>query len=252
MSSVDTEQKPTGLGVDGQVTKEVIEGLRRVCAACVGDVLTGQGLNCVVEGVYPIDPSMKVCGPAVTLRHIASRDKKNWTRHAKLLKETCKPGDVLVVDMGGRTDGASWGDNIAIDARNRGLEGAVIDGGCRQTEAIREIGFPTFIRGKTLRHTHGTFYSTNLNNEPVQIGAAPFSVMVAPGDVIVGDADGLVVVPKETAAETLKLAEERHEIHKEARRVRLAGKGVGDAEVDALTVRSRRAEGVEQADGYRH
>src|SRR5882762_4035016 len=100
---------------------------------------------------------MKLCGPAVTMRQITSRDNRNWARHEKVLAEMCRPGDVLVMDCGGRMDGAPWGSNVTREARTRGLEGTVIDGVSRDSEEIVEMGYPTFTRGVTLPHTHGLF-----------------------------------------------------------------------------------------------
>lgn len=218
---------------------EVVEAFSRIDCASIGDVLTGLGLRCIPEGIKPLSKGMKVCGPAVTMRHIAARDNRNWARHEKV-RMMCNPGDVMVIDMGGRTDGGTWGENGTIDAISRGLNGVVIDGACRDSEAIVELGFPTFVRGTTLRHTHGTFFSTNLNNEPVQIGAAPFAVMVAPGDLVIGEADGLVIVPAERAEEILELATRRHELDVEITEKMKGGKNFDDSEIIKLMSAVRR------------
>lgn len=233
------------------VPSELVEKFRALLPAHVGDVLRGLGLNCIAEGVYPLDRKMKVCGTAVTMRHIASRDGKNRARHEQVLIEMCRPGDVLVVDMGGRTDGGTWGGGIAVDAQKRGLDGVVIDGGARESEELIRLGFPTFVRGVTQRHTHGSFVSTCLNNEPVQIGVLPFAVPIYPGDLVLGDADGIVVVPREMAQEVYELAKERTDIDRELDVLFRAGKGHGDRQVDALIARIRELEHVEQVEGYK-
>jgi 4-hydroxy-4-methyl-2-oxoglutarate aldolase len=234
-----------------RVPQAIVDEFKKIDAACVGDVVRGLGLNGIAEGLDPLSRDMKICGPAVTMRHIASRDNLNRARHEQVLVEMCKPGDVLVIDMGGRTDGGTWGGNITVEAMKRGLNGVVVDGGTRDIMQIIEAGFPTFVRGHTLKHTHGTFMSTCLNTEPVQIGTPPFSVPVAPGDIVIGNADGICIVPAERAEEILKLAQERHEGDLKMHKLLESGKKHGDPEVDAQVKVSRRLEGVKQADDYR-
>jgi 4-hydroxy-4-methyl-2-oxoglutarate aldolase len=155
------------------------------------------------------------------------------------------------MDCGGRIDGAPWGGNVTREARTRGLEGTVIDGATRDTEDIIALGYPVFVRSATLPHTHGLFYTTCMNSEPVQVGKFPYAVMVAPGDIVVGDADGIVIVPAERAAEILELAKRRHDDDHRLHALLEAGKVHGDPEVNAQVAKSRALEGVEQAEGYR-
>lgn len=234
-----------------RVPQDVIDAFKMIDAACVGDVVRGVGLNGIPEGIEPLTRDMTICGPAVTMRHIASYDNLNRARHEKVLVEMCKPGDVLVIDMGGRTDGGTWGGNITVEAIQRGLNGVVVDGGTRDILQIIDAGFPTFVRGHTLKHTHGAFMSTCLNTEPVQIGTPPFTVPVSPGDIVIGNADGVVIVPADRAEEILKLAQERHAGDLKMHKLLESGKKHGDAEVDAQVQVSRRLEGVKQAEGYR-
>ncbi len=233
------------------IDPRVIEGFRQVCCACVGDVLGGLGLNGIIGGLAPLDRKMKLCGPAVTMRQIASRDRRNWARHEKVLVEMTRPGDVFVIDAGGRMDASPWGGNVTYESLTRGLEGTVIDGVTRDSQEIIDSGYPVFTRGVTLSHAHGLFHSTCLNNEPVQIGVFPRAVLVAPGDLIMGEADGLVVVPAERAKEILELAQRRHEGDMRFHELMKSGKVHGDPEVNAQVAKSRALEGVEQAEDYK-
>lgn len=235
------------------VKPDVIEEFRKIDPACIGDVLGGVGLRGIVHGLFPLDRAMKLCGPAVTIRQIASRDigRVNWARHEQVLVEMCRPGDVFVIDAGGRMDGGSWGGNVSIEAKNRGLEGTVADGVVRDTEEILRLGYPTYCRGVDLAHSHGLFASTCLNSEPVQIGVGAHAVMVAPGDLVIGDADGLVVVPAERAAELLDLSKRRHEADLELGSLIASGKIHGDPEVDAQIAKAREFQSVEQPEGYK-
>lgn len=232
------------------IPAEVVKAYSEIDVACIADVLFAKGWNCVPEGIFPIARDMKVCGPAVTMRHIASRYKENWARHEQVLVEHCRPGDVLVIDMGGRRDGSTFGGNISADAQHRGLSGTVIDGTNRDSDEIIELGYSVFSRGVSLRHTHGTYYTTNIM-EPVQIGEIPFCVMVMPGDLVCGDADGIAVVPGDRAEEILPHVIERHEQDLAMKKLMRSGRGHGDPELDKILAKVRELEGVKQADGYR-
>jgi len=233
------------------VPKEIVEAFSKIDVEDIGDVLGGLGLRSIAQGIYPIDPGMRICGPAVTMRQISSRDTQNWARHEEVLINMCVPGDVLVMDIGGRMDCATWGEIIAIEANNVGLNGAVIDGAIRDADEVIGHGCQTFSRGLTLRHAHGYLYSTCLNDYPVQIGEGPMQIMVAPGDLVVGDRCGVAVVPAERAKEVLELALMRQEVSWKARDLMLQGLGHGDPEVDVMIAKARDLEGVEQAEGYK-
>src|SRR3954471_10428388 len=108
-------------GSTGSIAPDVIEAYSQIDIACIGDVMTAKGLITIPEGIFPLARGMKICGPAVTMRHIQAQDKQNWARHEAVLVEHCKPGDVLVIEMGGRPDGSTFGGNITADAQRRGL-----------------------------------------------------------------------------------------------------------------------------------
>jgi regulator of RNase E activity RraA len=234
-----------------RVPRSIIEALAEIDTGCIGDVLGACHIRGIALGLAPLDRAMKLCGPAVTVRLITSRDRKSWARQeGQSLVESWRPGDVMVIDVGGRLDGAPWGGNATLQAINKGLSGTVIDGATRDATEIVDIGYPVFTRGTTLRHTHGYFYSTCLNDYPVQIGAPPLQIMVAPGDIVVGDGDGVVVVPADRAGEILDLAQRRHEHDLKMHDVIRSGLVRGDPQVDELVAKSREYEGVEGAEGY--
>ena len=248
------------------IPAEVIAAYSEIDVSCIADVLAGQRLNCVVEGIFPVGGHRHVpraraadgkafpilCGPAVTMRQIATQELGvDAVRHQQVLLEVCEPGDVLVVEMGGRMDCCGWGGNMNADAKNRGIGGVVIDGTVRDTEPLTESGVPIFCRGVSNRHTHGLYYSCCINNEPIQIGTMPYQVMVKPGDLLVGDVDGLVVVPHEKAVELLPLVQERHDADLKMWDLITAGKGHDTPEVEELLAEVRDLEGVTQTEGYK-
>ncbi len=173
----------------------VVEAIERPPAAAVAALAgfaTTQIADCggpvgvVGPGLGGIAGGAEFCGPAVTL----------WTRPGDILfvlkvPDVTRPGDVVAVDGGGRADAAVLGDIVSGALARRGVVGVVVDGAVRDVEGIDEVGLPTFARG-----THpatGSNEGPGAINVPVQVGG----VVVRPGDVVRGDASGVVVVPRE-------------------------------------------------------
>jgi 4-hydroxy-4-methyl-2-oxoglutarate aldolase len=182
----------------------------------------------------PIYPSAKTAGSAIT---ISSQPGDNLMIHAAL--ELCEPGDVLVVTTTSESTDGMFGELLAVSARARGVAGLVIDAGVRDVADITAMDFPVWAKAisaqGTVKVTAGSV------NVPVVCAGA----MVHPGDVIVGDADGVVVVPRSSAAAVARLGTER--IAKEQKtRDRLRN---GELGLDFYGFRARLAElGVEYRD----
>ena len=141
--------------------------------------------------IKPLDPTWRVCGPAFTVRPEFWDDRLMGELAPKYLK----PGDVIVVDAGGYTDLAVWGMSMTISANMAGAAGIVIDGSCMNTALlVRERPqVPIFSRGVSAV-TKGAEHPGSLN-VPVICGG----VIVNPGDIVLGDSDGVVVLPPEVA-----------------------------------------------------
>ena len=161
------------------------------------------------SGIKPISPGMKVCGPAYT---VSTMPRDNVLLHRAYAY--AQPGDVLVAYCSGFYEAGYWGDLMSLGAKTKGLAGLVIDGCVRDADDIEAMGFSVFSRGLcvqgTSNHGDGTL------NEPIYIGGQ----LVAPGDIIVGDRDGVVVVPQGRITEVLEAAAAR-EAKEEAVRVQL-------------------------------
>ena len=187
----------------------IVERFRAIDLACIGDVLRGLHLNCIEYRLKPLDRSWTMCGPAVTTRFVPLQDRNLWyetERHPRELVHLAKRGDVLVIDAGGDLEYGVWGGNVSNDGRLAGLGGVVIDGACRDSVDVIQSGIPTFARGTTPMHFHGVYGTTCFNSEAVRIG----DISVNPGDLMIGDADGIAVIPANRAEEIVALAEERH------------------------------------------
>lgn len=163
-------------------------------------------------GIKPLDPTSVIAGRAVTVK-LDPAD--NWFIHVGLLH--AGPGDVLVVDIQGYTEAGPWGDVLTLAALQRGVAGLVIDGAVRDSRDIVGSGFPVFTRGVCIRRT--TKRQIGEINVPVMIGG----IEVCPGDIIVGDADGLVKIPDGEGEQALESAEAREAKEKTQREQLRAG-----------------------------
>jgi regulator of RNase E activity RraA len=148
--------------------------------------------------IAPLSPTMRFAGPALT---VEVRPGDNLMIHAAMA--IAKPGDVIVVDGKGDLTSALMGEIMCQQCVAIGVAAVVIDGAVRDSEAIRELGFPMFAAG--LNPNGPTKSIAGRVNHPISIGG----VSIHAGDLIVGDADGVTVIEREKAAAMLPLAAEK-------------------------------------------
>ena len=153
------------------------------------DALTRLGLDGWMDGVFPAAAGDRVAGPAVTLRMAPGRGADRSSANIYELIRTFDPGAVLVIETGG-TNTSAFGENTAAHAQVQGLVGIVTDGRCRDFAEIAALAMPVFCCGPTVRLPNPL--ELVAHNVPISCGGA----QVRPGDLVVGDADGVVVVPK--------------------------------------------------------
>lgn len=184
-----------------EVTPEILYGFRRVAVSNVCDVLEFNfGLHHFMR--HDIKPlfKCKIAGRAVTLMEIAClAPKPDAMQHMFAAVDACGAGSVLVANNESNKSASVIGDLVALALQARGAEGAVLDGAVRDVEPIIQIGFPVFASASSPasgKHKVATI-SFNL---PIVCGG----VQVHPGDIIVGDADGVVVVPADQAGAVLE------------------------------------------------
>ena len=194
------------------------DDLAAPCAALLGfgaaTIHESQGMRGAVHGALkPLDPAMRVAGPAFTVQ---CRPGDNLALHYALTK--IGRGQVLVVDAEGFTEAGPWGDIMSTAAMLRGVAGLVIDGSVRDSQAIVDMGFPVFSRGVSIKGTNKC--QPGKVQEPIVLGG----VTVRSGDIVVGDRDGLVVVRAEEVAQVIDACRQREDKEKLAREALRAGK----------------------------
>lgn len=207
------------------ISPESIATLRQLGAATVYEAQGAKGA--LDSGLKPIDPTVRLAGPALT---VDCRPADNLMLHYAVMK--ARPGDVLVVDAKGFMEAGPWGDVLTIQAQKVGIAGLVINGCVRDANLIIELGFPVFCRGLSIKGTAKN--QPGRLNVPVTIG----DVLIHPGDIIVGDRDGLAVVPAGEVDSAIASAVSREE--KEAGQREAIGRGVMTAELLGLTDTLRR------------
>lgn len=150
--------------------------------------------------IKPVAPQFRFAGSALTV-HAPGGD--NLWLHRAL--DVAQPGDVMVVFASGAYEHGYWGEIMTTAAQVRGLAGLVIDACVRDGVLLSDIGFPVFSRGLCIQGTGKDFGATGWINHPVSIG----QVVVHAGDLVVGDSDGVVVIPHARAAEVVAAGEKR-------------------------------------------
>ena len=183
------------------ISNETLQKLMRPSTATLTSALKGRGLsNTYMQGVQPLKPGMKMAGPAYTLRYIPAREDldagepDNLTDPQRVGIEQMSPGEVFVIDARGVTNAGTMGNILATRIHKKGGVGIVTDGAYRDSPAISEIGIPAYAAAMNA-HTNKTVHHPSEIQVPIACGG----VAVFPGDIIVGDSEGVVVIPAHLA-----------------------------------------------------
>lgn len=218
---------------------DIVAGFQQLedLTCTVSDVLDELGVTGAIPGsvLSPISRGQRLAGPAITLRNVPESrvPKYGYDRHERSLMgdrdvyDLAMPGDILVIDSGGAAGISNMGGLSATMAQRSGLAGAVVDGGIRDIDGIRSISFPVWSRGVTP-------ISGKFRLEAAEIGGTVelAGLRVRPGDLVLADGSGVVVVPLEFVARVLDLARQAEE--REARLFRAIAEGKPAAELRSI------------------
>lgn len=178
--------------------EDVISELRQVPTGFITDAMTRLGLAGWTEGISPLSKTKRrFAGRAVTMKYGPKRGEGGRLPSQYQVIRESKPGDVLVVAAEGSP---CWllGENVCHAALYRGLAAVVVDGCVRDADEIAEMDLPVFCKGAGIRP-----FSTHLDLIDVDVPVEVAGAQIRPGDILVGDGDGIVVVPPERAGEVL-------------------------------------------------
>ncbi len=171
--------------------------LARFSAATVSDALDRLGRPGSMLGIAPLFDGARLCGRAFTVRYVPAGFPPGTVGD---YLDDVAPGQIVVLDNGGRTDCTVWGDILTAMAHDRGVGGTVIDGVCRDVQRALDVGYPMYSRGRFMR-TGKDRVEVSDTGRPVSIGG----VNVAAGDLLLGDADGVVAVPPAAEEQVLEI-----------------------------------------------
>jgi regulator of RNase E activity RraA len=215
--------------VNGRRDVSQIDRLGNLYTAVVADCLDrlGYRAQALAPRIRPLYPAAKVAGFAATVRCIEvgvesiPADRADYYKGELAAVESLRRGDVMVVSKAGP---CFWGELLATASRYRGARGIVIDGYTRDTGPLIEMAFPTFVAGISPVDSLGRIDVAEIG-VPIDCGG----VSVRPGDLVLADHDGIVVVPAEVADEILNAAEEKVSGENLAREKLAAGMPVSEA-----------------------
>lgn len=184
-----------------QITRVPAEWIAKYAALATATVHEASGRQgAMTHDIRPVMPGLRLCGSALTVRCQAA---DNLTLHAAVA--LARPGDVLVADVGHALEAGHWGEIITVAAQARGIVGLVINGGVRDVAAVTRRGFPVFAASVSMKAT--VKESPGFINHPIICG----DVLVRPGDLVLGDDDGVVVVAAERLSEVYGASVAREE-----------------------------------------
>jgi 4-hydroxy-4-methyl-2-oxoglutarate aldolase len=179
-----------------RVAPDLVAAMREQAATTVYESADQSGA--LEHTIRPIAPGMKLCGSALTVR---CQPADNLTLHAAIA--LAQPGDVIVADVGACLEAGHWGEITTVAAQNRGVAGLVINGGVRDVAPIGRRGFAVFAAAISMKATVKA--TPGLINHPIVCGG----VAIYPGDLVLADDDGVVIVAHERVAQVLDTARQR-------------------------------------------
>jgi len=180
----------------------IIERLLKLDTCAVSDALDSLNLKGATWGVRPQWPCPKIAGRAVTMK-IKPAGLQQPTQHLGTAPiEAAQAGDVIVIDNGGKLEFSCWGGLLALSAKLKGISGVVIDGASRDIDEARDLQFPVYARSVVPMTARNRVVQESFNQE-IQFAG----VQCCPGDLVLADGSGIIIVPREKEEEVVAAAE---------------------------------------------
>jgi 4-hydroxy-4-methyl-2-oxoglutarate aldolase len=183
---------------------DLVKELGKLDTTAISDALDRLGIRGGCYGITPRVLGVKATGRAFTVRYRPCGVEKGTVGD---FLDDVQPGQMVVLDNGGRTYGTVWGDIMTVYAQKRGIAGTVIDGVCRDMPRIHEVKYPIYTRGHIM-----VTGKDRVELDGINIPVAVSDVQVRPNDIVACDDTGVVIVPQDRAEEVLKIAKEIDEI----------------------------------------
>jgi len=199
--------------------------LEKLSTTNLADALDKEGMRGAVIGIRPMYDCPRIIGRTVTMKVTAAGMWKTKYHMGVRAIDSASAGDIIVIDNRGDTNNNCWGEILSMGAKMKGVSGVVVDGAARDIDACKEFGFPVYARGAVPITARGRIMEESVN-EVVRIG----DIQVRPGDIVMADVNGVVIVPVEKLDDVVKSAEGI--VEKESAMVEELRNGANIVEVD--------------------
>lgn len=184
---------------EGDFSKPFSDLIAQISQFSTATVYEAMGqTGAIHSSIKPLNKKMKLCGPAIT---VEGKPGDNLALHKVIY--LAQPGDIMVVSVGGYDEAGYWGEIMTAAAKARKLGGLVLDGGIRDSEILEDLQFPIFCKNVCIKGT-AKLYPGKFG-EPLNF----MGTIIHPGDIVLGDGDGLVVIRRNMLEEVIKLSLER-------------------------------------------
>ena len=183
-----------------KIDKAIIEEYKKLDSTSISDAMDRIGIPAGLYGIKPVTPGTSMCGRAFTVRYVPCGEVKGTVGD---FLDDVEPGQVCVLDNGGRDYCTVWGDIMAMTASLKGIAGTLIYGVCRDIKDVRNIKYPIFSNGYYMV-TGKDRVEVAAINEPVTVAG----IKVCPGDLVFGDDTGALVIPFDKVETVLNIAKE--------------------------------------------
>lgn len=197
----------------------------RLSTTNVSDAMDKVGIRGAVSGILPMYDCPRVVGRAVTIKITAAGMLKSEHHLGVHAIDAADVGDIIIIDNRGDLENNCWGEILSMGAKMKGISGVVVDGAARDIDMCKEFEFPVYARGTVPITARGRIMQESFN-EVIRIG----DIQVRPGDIVMADINGIVIVPVEKLDEVLDTADQI--LQKEEAMVEELRKGASMIEVD--------------------